>query len=167
MLRRLNPGEFVQGTIFTCGLSDSYPAVAALGLLITARCDTAQDKTDVYNYVPVIPVEAWIERDGFELVAKRALANELGKMKSALTDAGMAHSIIEFVEHEAILAELNVGTSRQDKAVAKRFEQASRGMRAINKLLGSADRTREDVLEFLDVNEGLYKSVIKDLDVTP
>lgn len=27
MLRPLDPGEFVQGTIFTCDLSDFHPAV--------------------------------------------------------------------------------------------------------------------------------------------
>lgn len=163
MLRRLDPGELVQGTIFTCGLSDSYPSVSALGMLITARCDTAQDKTEVYNYVPVIPVEAWIEKDGLEIVAKRALANAIGGMKKALTEVGMAHSIIEFVEPEAIIAELKTATSRQEKAAASKFEQASQFAHTINHLLLKPDRTLKDALAFLDANEGLYKSVIKEL----
>jgi len=122
MLRTLDPGEFVQGTIFTCGLSDSYPDVPALGMLITARCDTAQDKADVYNYIPIVPVEAWIGKDGLELVAKRALANGLGGMKSALSDADMAQSIVDYVEYDAILNELRAGTSKQEKNIANRLQ---------------------------------------------
>lgn len=163
MLRRLDPGEFVQGTIFTCGLSDSYPSVPALGMLITARCDTAQNKAEVYNYIPVIPVEAWIEKDGLELVAKRALANELGSMKRVLTDAGMAHSIIDFVEYETVLAELQAGTSKQEKGIAKRFEQAIQLVREANAMLDKPDRTLQEALAFLDANDGSYKSLIKEL----
>lgn len=163
MLRQLDPGEFVQGTIFTCGVSDSYPQVPALGMLITARCDTAQDKAEVYNYIPVIPVEAWIAKDGLELVSKRAMANEMGSMKKALTDAGMAHSIIDFVDYEAVLSELQSGTSRQDKAIAKRFEQSMACFHYSKYLLENTDRSLQEALAFLEDNDGLYKSLIKEL----
>jgi hypothetical protein len=163
MLRRLAPGEFVQGTIFTCGLSASYPDVPALGMLITARCDTAQDKAEVYNYVPIVPVEAWIKKDALEIVAKRALANGLGGMNSALSDAGMAQSIIDFVEHDMILNELRRGTSKQEKSVANRFEQAVKTVRSSREVLEKADRSIIESLSFLDANDGLYKGVIKEL----
>jgi arsenate reductase-like glutaredoxin family protein len=132
-------------------------------MLITARCDTAQNKVEVYNYIPVIPVETWIEKDGLELVAKRALANELGSLRKTLNDAGMAHSIIDFVEHETILAELQAGTSKQEKSVAKRFDQAAQAVRAANAMLEKPDRTQQEALAFLDANDGLYKSLIKEL----
>lgn len=163
MLRPLDPGEFVQGTIFTCGQSDYYPNISALGLLITARCDTAQDKAEVYNYIPIVPIEAWIEKDGLELVAKRALANEVGSIKRALADAGMASSIADFVDYDTILTELRVGTSKQDKAIAKRFEQAVQAFRAARAILDRPSRTLKEALKFLDTNDGLYKSLIKEL----
>jgi hypothetical protein len=163
MLRSLDPGEFVQGTIFTCALSESYPSAAALGMLITARCDTAQNKAEVYNYIPIVPVEAWIEKDGLELVARRALASELGSMKKALADAAMSHSILDFVEHDVILAELRKGPSKQEKSVAKRFEQAAKAVHAANSMLEKSDRTLPEALAFIDNNEGLYKSIIKEL----
>lgn len=163
MLRRLEPGEFVQGTIFTCGLSDSYPDVPALGVLITARCDTAQDKAAVYNYVPLIPIEAWIAKDGLELVAKRALANEMGTLRRALTDVGMAPSILEFVALDDILVEMKVGSSKQEKAAANRFEQACVGVRKASLMLEDTGRALGDVFAFLDANEGLYKSVVREL----
>jgi hypothetical protein len=163
MLRPLDPGEFVQGTIFTCGLSDSYPNVAALGMLITARCDTAQDKAKVYNYIPIVPVEAWIKKDGFELVAKRALANGLGGMKSALSDAGMAQSIIDFVDYDVILNELKNGVSKQEKAITKRFETAMRIVQSVSKLLDKQNYSTAESLSFLEDNDKLYKTVIKEL----
>lgn len=163
MLRPLDPGEFVQGTIFTCGLSESYPDVPALGMLITARCDTAQDKAAVYNYIPIVPVEAWIGKDGLELVAKRALADGLGKMKSALSDAGMAQSIIDFVEYDMILGELSAGSSKQEKSIADRFAKAVKAVRSASEILEKIERTTADSLSFLDANDGLYKGVIKEL----
>jgi arsenate reductase-like glutaredoxin family protein len=163
MLRLLDPGEFVQGTIFTCGLSDSYPDEPALGMLITARCDTAQDKAEVYNYIPIVPVEAWIKKDALEIVAKRALANGLGGMKSALSDAGMAPSIVDFVEHNLILNELRAGTSKQEKSIATRFEQALKAMRSASEVLEKTDRSAAESLSFLAANDGLYRGVIKDL----
>jgi hypothetical protein len=163
MLRPLNPGEFVQGTIFTCGLSDSYPDVSALGMLITARCDTAQDKAEVYNYIPIVPVEAWIRKDGLEIVAKRALANALGAMKSALTDARMATSIIDFVDYQEILRELKTGTSKQEINTAKRFEEAAMAVRSAKEMLDKKDRSDAESLSFLHGNDGLYRSVIKEL----
>lgn len=163
MLRPLDPGEFVQGTIFTCGLSDSYPDVAALGMLITARCDTAQDKAKVYNYIPVIPVEAWLEKDGLELVAERVVANELGSIKKALTEAGMAHSIIKFIDYDTILTELEVRSSKQEKGIAKRFSQAVAAIRKANAILDKSDRTLQEALTFLNANDGLYKSLIREL----
>lgn len=163
MLRPLDPGEFVQGTIFTCGLSASYPNVPVLGLLITARCDTAQDKTEVYNYIPLIPVEAWIEKEGLELVAKRAMASELGSIKKALTEAGMAHSIINFVDYDTILTELEAGSSKQEKAIAKRFSQATVAFRRASAILDKSDRTLGEALTFLDANDGLYKSLVREL----
>jgi hypothetical protein len=163
MLRHLNPGEFVQGTIFTCCISDSYPAVPALGLLITARCDTAQGKTDVYNYVPVITVEAWLERDGLELVAKRSQASELGVMKKALTSAGMVHSILDLLDHDSILAELQTGDSKQEKGIAQRFSTALRAYQAAATVLENNNRTLQEALAFLESNDGLYRTLIKDL----
>jgi hypothetical protein len=163
MLRPLEPGEFVQGTIFTCGLSDSYADVPALGMLITARCDTAQDKAEVYNYIPVVPVEAWIGKDGLELVAKRALANGLGGMKAALSEAGMTHSIIDFVDYDTILKELRAGTSKQEKSIANRFEQAVKTVRLASETLEKTDRSMPDSLSFLEANDGLYRAVIKEL----
>lgn len=163
MLRRLEPSEFVQGTIFTCGVSESYPDISALGMLITARCDTAQDKADVYNYIPLIPVEAWIIKDGLEIVARRSLANELGLMKKALVDAGLAHSIIDFVDHNTVLTELQTGASKQERAIATRFENALRSYREAIAILNRPGRTRKDTLGYLSRNEGLYKSVIREL----
>jgi hypothetical protein len=132
-------------------------------MLITARCDTAQDKAEVYNYIPVIPVEAWILKDGLEIVARRSSANELGSMKKALTDAGMAQSIIDFVNHDTVLTELQAGSSKQEKAIATRFENALRGFREAMVILNRPERTRGDALVYLSGNEGLYKSVIKEL----
>ncbi|TDW69015.1 hypothetical protein EDF57_101909 [Novosphingobium sp. PhB55] len=163
MLRNLAPGEFIQGTIFTCALSDSYPNIAALGMLITARCDTAQDKAEVYNYIPLVPVESWIAKDGLEIVAKRAAANEMGSMKKAIADAGMDDVIIELISFDEILRELKKGTSKPEKSIAARFEKALTSYNLAKHIINQENRLLKSSLEYLSSNDGIYKSVIKEL----
>lgn len=163
MIRKLEPGEFAQGTLFTCGLSDSYPDVPALGLLITARCDTAQDKAAVYNYLPVVPVENWIKKDGLEIVSKRVIANEQGALKSALNDAGWATSIIDLIDHKEIIAELKKGSTKQQKAIAQRFEKSSLSCHVARLILQNDKRTECESLNYLNDNESVFKSVVKEL----
>lgn len=163
MLRQLEPGEFVQGTIFTCGLSDSYPDDDVHGMLITARCDTAQGKTSVYNYIPLVPVESWLLKDGLEIIAKRSLANELAGIKSALKDAGMTHTILQFVDQEAMYRELNSVNTKQGKGVTARYQNCSAKANEDRSIVQRSDRTLSEALTYLRSRDPLYKSVIKEL----
>jgi hypothetical protein len=47
-------GKITQGTIFNCAAAFRYPGKQVFGLAITARCDVAQEKYHLLNYVPVI-----------------------------------------------------------------------------------------------------------------
>jgi hypothetical protein len=53
-------GAMTQGTIFSCAVAEDYRACTTRGLIITARCDVANDKVRTYNYLPVVPFSDWI-----------------------------------------------------------------------------------------------------------
>jgi hypothetical protein len=47
-------GLLSQGTIFSCASAEDYPDCLVHGLVITARCDIAQSKVPIFNYLPVV-----------------------------------------------------------------------------------------------------------------
>lgn len=87
-------GNLSQGTIFTCAKAERYSEQAVHGLVITARCDIAQDKFPVLNYVPIVALDDWLMVDGFDIVRERAERESRGKLKGFLKSQGLAESIL-------------------------------------------------------------------------
>lgn len=162
MIRALSPLEFTQGTIFSCALAENYGDVGVLGMVITARCDAAQEKAEIFNYVPAIPIEQWMLRDGRQIVAKRAAAGALGTMRSTIGDAGMAASILEMVPAEQIAAELNKGATKQARSIAERFAKAMDTLASAT-VAYEADLSSRDSFAYLDTNETACKALVKEL----
>ena len=60
-------GFLTQGTLFTCAAAEDYGGCNVHGLVITARCDVAQNKAAVFNYLPVVSLDDWVPpQQGFE-----------------------------------------------------------------------------------------------------
>ena len=91
-------GPPTQGTIFSCAVAENYVGCQTCGLIITARCDAANDKVRCYNYVPVVTLNDWVHRDGRVILAERLMAETLGGLRGTLTDAGLSASILETEE---------------------------------------------------------------------
>ena len=62
--------ELEQGAIFNCVLVDDYNEYACHGIVLTARCDLAHGKASSVNYLPIVPIHAWLRRDALTIVAK-------------------------------------------------------------------------------------------------
>lgn len=162
MIRAPHPSEFTQGTIFTCAVAEHYDAATVLGLVITARCDVAQEKAEIINYVPVVSIESWMLRDGRQIVAKRAAAEALGGMRSALSEAGMAASILDTMPVREIADELDRGFTKQEKAISTRFAKAAEALDDAAAAC-AAWLSNHDSFAYLECNERACKSLIKEL----
>ncbi|HYI47173.1 MAG TPA: hypothetical protein VEX35_01800 [Allosphingosinicella sp.] len=162
MIRTIAPLEFTQGTIFTCATAENYEGPSTVGMVITARCDAAHEKVEIYNYVPVVPIESWILRDGRELLAKRASAAARGAMRAVLTDAGMAPVILESLALNAIQEELEKDISKKGRGIAIRFSKAADLMSAAVQASGD-EVSRQDSFTYLEANEGDCKRLIGEL----
>ncbi|GAB2704874.1 hypothetical protein [Comamonas sediminis] len=75
MFEQPRTGQFTQGTIFSCAYAENYLKNKVYGLVITARCDAAQEKVPVYSYVPVVSLATWMLRDGAIIMFERILAD--------------------------------------------------------------------------------------------
>ena len=87
-------GILDQGTLFTCANAEDYGDCNVRGIVITARCDIAQSKAPVFNYLPVVPFDDWIHRDGRSILCERLGKATLGKMKNCLRSAGQSETLL-------------------------------------------------------------------------
>jgi hypothetical protein len=87
-------GRLTQGVLFSCAFADRYSSCPVTGLVITARCDFAQDKYPVVNYVPVVPFSAWLRADGFDIIKDRCVKQVEAEIKKLLEDWGIAESVL-------------------------------------------------------------------------
>lgn len=94
MITNAKMGSLTQGTIFSCALAEDYDTCPVHGMIITARCDIANEKVNVYNYIPVVRFEDWLVREGAHAVANRTARSSMGEMRSIIAQLGLAPSIL-------------------------------------------------------------------------
>jgi hypothetical protein len=95
-------GVLTQGTVFNCATAFRYPEKKVFGVTITARCDVAQSKYRLLNYVPCVSLEDWFIVDGLEILKEREIDDAKNTIKSVLERAKISLSLIDSVPLEAI-----------------------------------------------------------------
>lgn len=122
-LRRPTYGSITQGTVFSCAHAARYEGCEVFGLAITARCDVAQQKYPVLNYLPVVSLADWLRRDGLDILAETEGNEQDGQLRKMLRQANVSETLPLSVPLERI-AELNFPLdqgSKAEKAAATRF----------------------------------------------
>jgi hypothetical protein len=108
-------GPMTQGTIFSCAVAEDYPRCTTHGLIITARCDVANDKVRTYNYIPIVALNDWLHHDGRLILADRLLSETRGKVRGILKDSGFSPSILETESPRMVLKTLYEDTDNNPK----------------------------------------------------
>lgn len=96
-------GKITQGTLFNCAVADRYRDKSVHGLAITARCDVANDKYPVLNYLPVVTLLDWMHCDGIEILLGNALKSTNGNFASSLKQAGIAVSLLASIPRQEVV----------------------------------------------------------------
>jgi hypothetical protein len=73
------------------------------GVVLTARCDLAQDKYNVLNYAPTVPLDEWLKVDGYELIIDKIAADLSSRIESALKVVGLPSSVLVSQTPKSIL----------------------------------------------------------------
>ena len=121
-------GEITQGTLFNCAIADRYGAKRVHGLAITARCDIANDKFPVLNYLPVVTLMDWMHCDGFEILFANALKSQRGNFDGILKQAEVAVSLLAAVSRQKVVSSFFFGedvTKKRQKLASKVREKAN------------------------------------------
>ena len=78
--------RITQGSVICNARSSKYPEIECHAIIITARCDLAQEKTDKVFYLIGIPFTKWIYSDsGFHNVIAGTVSNLLDSLKQLIT----------------------------------------------------------------------------------
>ena len=157
-------GEMTQGTIFSGAVAENYGGCDVAGLVITARCDAANDKVRSYNYIPLVSLSDWLQFDGRLIIAERLQSDSLGKLNNALKQAGFSTSILEVKTPQDILRGLfpEEATDKKQKQLRASFATAcdDYGFAADGFL---ADDGHTFCLEAIKRNPGLKSSLMNEL----
>ena len=88
-------GPLTQGTIFSGVKALNYDHCTAHGIVITARCDVANDKVNSYSFLPIVSLSDWIQRDGRIILAERMMSSAKGRLRDLLRHSGNSPSVLE------------------------------------------------------------------------
>jgi hypothetical protein len=97
-------GRITQGTIFCGAVAEDYSSSPVWGLVITARCDTAHDKIPIINYLPLVRVEDWLERNGGLIVLDRSLAEAETRFRNLLLQRELSTTLLDVHDPVAVAA---------------------------------------------------------------
>lgn len=127
-------GALTQGTIFSCAQAERYPLYPVFGLTITARCDIANEKFPVLNYLPVVELDSWMKVDGADLVQETLYAQLRGSFVSILKQCDIATSVLLSVEPNEIVRQFFEieDASKAAKKNAERARQIADGLHLIS-----------------------------------
>ncbi|HET6431248.1 hypothetical protein [Dyella sp.] len=87
-------GRLEQGTIFSCCAVDGYPRSMGWGVVITARCDLANFKAPILNYLPIVKLEDWLTNDGLGVIQSRCIAEADAEVEKLLFDLGAPKTVL-------------------------------------------------------------------------
>lgn len=101
-------------------MAAEYEGCETYGLAITARCDTANDKVHIYNYLPIVTLDDWLHRDGRMILAERLEAEALGGLKAVLRDSGYNPAVLDTEKPEFLVANFFPDTATEKAMIAAR-----------------------------------------------
>jgi hypothetical protein len=142
-------GQFTQGTIFSCAYAENYPDAEVYGLVITARCDAAQDKAQIYNFIPIVSLTDWMLFDGAEIALNRIRQDQLNTKNNILNSAELSNSLVRTKTTDQIINFILQPMAERDKKWTPKIQQFK-----------SASELIETIQDSIFQNNGIAKQRI-------
>ncbi|WP_444993895.1 hypothetical protein [Aliikangiella sp. IMCC44359] len=110
--------SITQGSIFNHAVNEDYNDKDDLGLVISARCDVANKKSEKFSYLPVVNLKKFV----FSVVAPKLLReqanNELNKIQSLVLNADGDPEVVELYGIETAIKTVIENEKNKNKALA-------------------------------------------------
>lgn len=151
-----------QGTIFVGGVAEDYEDCRTYGLIITARCDAVNEKTRIYNYLPVVHFDDWLQRDGALILADRICSDTRNSMKNVLRSIQLSPSIIETEDPARILQLSFVLDDKRTANAKQRFSDLCEKWANVQKLSGLL-ATQCPYIELAEIAQNLSEQLVREI----
>ncbi len=156
-------GKITQGSIFTAAIADGYEGFPIWGLCITARCDIAHDnKTDIFNYIPIVRFEDWLIIDGAKVILNRIYIELMGMAKGILKSKNKSETILDSYTPQEIANAFFENANGKEKD-ALRFHDIAEKIEKINELKVAEKINIDDIKLVINFNKKIADKVIKEL----
>lgn len=129
LIKPVRWGKIEQGLIFNCAFAEDYSACNVFGLVITARCDLVHDKTPNFNYLPVVKLKDWLDRDLRIIACQRSRKDLDGAVRSELKSSGYSPTVLATEPLRAVIDNLfppELTDKKKIKAKEKLLDLAER-----------------------------------------
>lgn len=157
-------GQFTQGTIFTCGYAESYSNEAVYGLVITARCDAAQRKVPIYNFIPVVSLRDWIFKDGADITLKRVIDDAENTLENILEDFKLSLTVLRTTSPDVIVEKLLRPLAAHDRRADTKIQRFQAAQSTISHAESALEAgCREKICDALKKAPKFVDKVVKDL----
>ncbi|RRH68868.1 hypothetical protein [Falsigemmobacter faecalis] len=155
-------GTITQGTIFCCASAERYPGARVFGVAITARCDVANDKFPVLNYIPAVLLTDWFHCDGWEILHSKTSKAAEGSFLSALKQQDISETILYSKSHREIYESFFVGENALGSA--RKSAERVRGIVEEIEILANLQITSLEQRNYLlDKYQKYSRQIIQDL----
>lgn len=151
--------KFTQGTIIEYIRSTKYPDIKCQGIVISARCDLAQEKINQFHCLSAMKIEEWIYEVLFESVVNERNNGVLGNIKKYCEQKCMDFATLCGMDKENFRKVLlKSASSKEQKNIQKTVEE----WESISRLLEIKIR-RGEKRTFLMENKKIVENKLKAL----
>lgn len=109
--------KITQGSIFNHALNEDFESGGNLGMLISARCDLANNKAPKYSYLPVISLKNYISYYTVAKLLVEQRSEELNKIKNLIKSEKESPDTVDLYGAEVSVEKLIVNPKNKEKAV--------------------------------------------------
>ena len=109
--------SITQGSIFNNAANEDFGGGDDLGLLISARCDLANNKARKYSYLPVITLEKYISYFLVDKLLREQRLGEISKVKDLIRAEGESPETVDHYGVEPSINRLINKPKAKDKAM--------------------------------------------------
>lgn len=144
--------KITQGSIIRGCIANGYNGCDIYGLIITARCDLAQEKVNTVHYLPIVSYDDWLKKEIVAALRQELILERKKKVIEKLNEKKLPNSF------------LDRGLSRAQ--IEKSFSANSKGKKECESFMALYDNwenachCKDDVLLCEKDAEGLLKNNI-------
>ncbi|MCH1924535.1 hypothetical protein L9G74_08300 [Shewanella sp. C32] len=120
LLTHPSTSEFTQGSIFE-GLKVNNDRSPTNAIVITARCDIANEKARNILCLPIYKAKNWLENQGEELVFRRIEEKLKNKLNIELGKLNISYEILPIYPTESILELVNKNANKKNTDEVKKL----------------------------------------------